>query len=426
MKKAIILAAAVAVAWAWQAMGAVTVENVAVKQHWPWNGLVDIDYEIVSDDAEAQFLVYPKAEDKRLGKKVLMRTLSGAGAEGPVGPGAHRMVWDSKADMPGFHSPDVAVSIQTVSAAAEYMVVDISGGTNAVTYPVRFLSTGPDLANDACRTTELWLRLVLPGTFLMGSPSDEIMRRNNEVQHQVTLTRPYYLGVFELTQTQWNLIMGTTDVFYHTGPCRPVDKIAYSQVRGVSANGFGNAEEDISETSFLGILRRKTAMPFDLPTEAQWEYACRAGTTGAWNNGTTTSTSGSDANLNKLGRNWYNTGDGQESYTQHTKVGLYQPNAWGLYDMHGNVCEWCRDAYRAQWATNALVDPVGGDGSSSRVFRGGDWSLDSYNCRNASRGYFDASSIPSSASMPYYYPGGNSVTYTAGKFGFRVGCFPIE
>lgn len=395
MKKTIILAAAVAVAWTWQAMGGVSVENVAVKQHWPWNGLVDIDYEIVSDDAEAQFLVYPKAEDKRLGKKVLMRTLSGDGAEGPVGPGAHRMVWDAKVDMPGFHSPDVAVSIQTVSSAAEYMVVDLSGGTNAVTYPVRYSSTGPDLANDACRMTELWLRLVLPGTFMMGSPSDEKARSSNEVQHKVTLTRPYYLGVFELTQTQWNLIMGTTNVFGYTGPCRPVDKVSYSLVRGVSANGLGNAADDIADASFLGVLRHKTAMPFDLPTEAQWEYACRAGTTGAWNNGTTTtntSTSSYDSRLNKLGRNLGNTGDGQESYAEHTKVGLYTPNAWGFYDMHGNVFEWCRDAYRAQWTSDALVDPEGGDGASNRVLRGGSFNCYAAQCRSAARVAYSASS----------------------------------
>lgn len=427
MKKAIFFAAAVAVARAWQAMGGVSVENVAVKQHWPWNGLVDIDYEIVSDDAEATFLVYPKAEDKRLGTKVVMRTLSGDGAEGPVGPGTHRMVWDAKADMPGFHSPDVAVSIQTVSAQAEYLVVDLSGGTNAVTFPVHYSSTGPDLANDKCRTTELWLRLVMPGTFMMGSPSDEKSRASNEVQHQVTLTRPFYLGVFELTQTQWKLIMGTDIVFSYTGPCRPVDNVSFSQIRGVSANGFGKADDDISTTSFLGVLRNKTALPFDLPTESQWEYTCRAGSPGAWNNGTsTTDTYSNDSNLDKLGRYYNNKSDGQESYTQHTKVGLYKPNAWGLYDMHGNVCEWCRDAYRGNWEVNGLIDPIGGDGAANRVLRGGGWRFSKNSCRNAARGHFGATITPGSNN---YLNFGDSQWYgsdTSGILGFRVGCFPIE
>lgn len=428
MKRAFILLAAMA-GIGLQTWGAVTVENVSVRQHWPWNGLVDIDYEIVSDDAEATFLVYPKAEDKRLGTKVVMRTLSGDGAEGPVGPGVHRMVWDAKADMPGFHSPDVAVSIQTVSAQAEYLVVDLSGGTNAVTYPVRYSSTGPDLANDKCRTTELWLRLVMPGTFMMGSPEDEIARSNNEVQHQVTLTRPYYLGVFELTQTQWKLIMGTTNVFQYTGPCRPADNVPFSSVRGVSTNGLGNADDDILGTSFFGVLRRKVALPFDLPTEAQWEYACRAGTTGAWNNGTTTTNSSAsrDNNLQKLGRYAGNTSDGQESYTQHTKVGLYQPNAWGIYDMHGNVFEWCRDAYRAQWTTNALIDPMGGDGASSRVVRGGGFNVPYNACRSALRALFGTTSNPSNSCISYpTASGATSVPDARGQLGFRVGCFPIE
>lgn len=440
MKRTIILLMAV-VAISLQAMAGVTVENVSVRQHWPWNGLVDIDYEIVSDDAEATFLVYPKAEDKRLGKKLIMRTLSGGGADGPVKPGAYRMVWDAKADNPGFHSPDVAVSIQTVSAQAEYLVVDLSGGTNAVTFPVHFSPTGPDVANDRCRTSELWLRLVLPGTFQMGSPADELLRWSNEDLHEVTLTRPYYLGVFELTQTQWKLVMGTTNVFNYLGPCRPVDNVTFSEVRGVSANGY---DDDIAAESFFGVLRSKTGMAFDLPTESQWEYACRAGTTGAWNNGTTTmngtfGTSGSgaslsipgDSNLAKLGRCNKNQSDGQESYTQHTKVGLYQANAWGFYDMHGNVWEWCRDAYRAQWGSLALLDPVGGDGDSSRVLRGGSFACYPTRCRSASRESWTGTSISGDMANGYTLLGVyNSYRFhlssAIGQFGFRVGCFPVE
>ena len=438
MKTSLLLAAFAA--FALDASAATSVENVTVRQHWPWNGLVDIDYEIVTDDPSATFLVYPKGEDRRLGTKAVMRTLSGDGADGPVGPGVHRLVWDAKADMPGFHTPDFAVSIQTVTADAEYLVVDLSGGTNAVTFPVHYSPTGPDIANDKCRTTELWLRLVLPGTFTMGSPADEKFRWSNEVQHQVTLTRPFYLGVFELTQTQWALVMGTTSVFQYTGPCRPVDNASFAQVRGVSANGVGNADDDIAAASFFGVLRSKASLPFDLPTESQWEYACRAGTTTAWNDGTSVIASGSggsgftDDNLNRVGRNACNTSDGQESYTQHTKVGLYRPNAWGFYDMHGNVREWCRDAYRAQWSSLALIDPVGGDGSSDRVLRGGSYTCYPSASRSASRVPCTSSSISSSTRLHtgYYGEGGNtsgshaSYASAIGQLGFRVGCFPVE
>ena len=426
MKTSILLAAVAALPLS--ASAATSVENVTVRQHWPWNGLVDIDSEIVTDDPSATFLVYPKGEDRRLGTKAVMRTLSGDGADGPVGPGVHRMVWDAKADMPGFHTPDFAVSLQTVSSDAEYLVVDLSGGTNAVTFPVHYSPTGPDIANDKCRTTELWLRLVMPGTFLMGSPADEKYRsdENNDVQHQVTLTRPFYLGVFELTQMQWQLVMGTTNAFYYTGPCRPVDSASFAQVRGVSANGFGNANDDIAASSFFGVMRRKAALPFDLPTESQWEYACRAGTTTAWNDGSGVVAPGmtsQDSNLNRLGRYNWNISDGQESYTQHTKVGLYQPNAWGFFDMHGNVCEWCRDAYRAKWATDALIDPEGGDGATSRVLRGGAWSFYQSGCHSGSR-----TSCPSTALKNLNInPGRSGYSVSAsGSVGFRVGCFPVE
>ena len=124
---------------------AVTVTNVTCKQHYPWNGLVDIDYEIVSDQPEAKYWVYPKGTDNRIGKRVIMNTLSGDGATNFVGVGKHRMVWDAKADMPRFHTPDLTVTIQAISDGAKYLVIDISGGTNAVTYPVAYSSTPPDV-----------------------------------------------------------------------------------------------------------------------------------------------------------------------------------------------------------------------------------------------------------------------------------------
>ena len=153
-----------------QTFAAVTITNVICQQRYPWNGLVDIDYEIQSDDAEAQYFVYPKGEDRRLGERIIMHTLMGDGATNAVGVGKHRMIWDAKADMPNFHTPDFAVTLQTIAQGAQYLVIDLSGGTNAVTYPVRYSTTPPDITTDKCRTTELWLRLILPGTFMMGSP----------------------------------------------------------------------------------------------------------------------------------------------------------------------------------------------------------------------------------------------------------------
>jgi formylglycine-generating enzyme required for sulfatase activity len=103
-----------------------------------------------------------------------------------------------------------------------YAVVDLSGGASAASYPVRYSMNGPNLSSDKCRTTELWLRKIPAGTFIMGSPEDEVGRVSSEIQHQVTLTQDYYIGVFECTQKQWELVMGSNPSAY-TGDCRPVE-----------------------------------------------------------------------------------------------------------------------------------------------------------------------------------------------------------
>lgn len=397
-----------------QTFAAVTVTNVTCKQRYPWNGLVDIDYEILSDDAEGQYFVYPKGEDRRLGTPIVMHTLSGDGATEPVGVGTHRMTWDAKADMPAFHTPDFAVTIQAVSQGAQYLVVDLSGGTNAVTYPVRYSTTPPDITTDKCRTTELWLRLVLPGTFMMGSPEGERGRGMDEQQHFVRLTRPYYIGVFELTQKQWLLISGDTNAVQYVGDNRPIDAVSYGMIRGTNQGQTWPASNIVDSDSFLGILRKRTALIFDLPTEAQWEFACRAGTTNRWNNGMEGSgeyyydQERGNSNLRLLGRHCNNQDDGHDSYSQHTKVGLYQPNAWNLYDMHGNVSEWCLDGYKSAMATYEEIDPVGADYTGTRCVRGGNWQSWAIYCRSACRSAYASDHVDSGVS------------------GFRLVCLPVE
>jgi formylglycine-generating enzyme required for sulfatase activity len=133
----------------------------------------------------------------------------------------------------------------------------------------------------------------------------------------------------------------------------------------------------VDANSFVGLLRSKTGLSFDLPTEAQWEYACRAGTMSSYNNGGNT-----EADLKTLGRYSGNRNDGRGGYSEHTTVGSYAPNAWGLYDMHGNVYEWSLD-----WngSLSNGTDPLGPVSGSYRVLRGGLWDGDASYCPSSRR-----------------------------------------
>lgn len=364
----------------------VTVKDVSCRQRYPWNGMVDIDYTVESDDAAADVYVFPEGVDNDSGALLQMRTLSGEGANGPVKPGTRRMTWNAAKDQPNFNTTSFSVKMTAISGAASYLVIDLSGGANAASYPVRFAAAGPDLANDICRTTELWLKLVLPGTFTMGSPTGELGRHDNETQHSVTLTKPYYMGVFQMTQKQYTLVMGSNPSSYR-GDTRPVEQVSYNDIRGTLLGANWPAHAQVDATSFLGKIRARTALNFDLPTEAQWEYACRAGTTTALNNGRDLSSTGRDDAMDEVGRYYYNQNDGKGGYSSgHTKVGSYVPNAWGLYDMHGNVCEWCLDWY-GNYATGAVTDPVGSASGSYRVRRGGVYDNCAQDCRSANRDY---------------------------------------
>ena len=278
-----------------------------------------------------------------------------------------------------------------------YLVIDLSGGSSATSYPVRYSATAPELSSDTCRTTELWLRRIPAGTFTMGSPEDELGRYSGETQHQVTLTQDYYIGVFEVTQKQYELVMGSNPSTYK-GDTRPVERVSYNTIRGSTKGAQWPSSSAVDATSFMGKIRSRTGLTFDLPTEAQWEYACRAGTTTALNSGKNLTATKSCPNVAEVGRYRYNQDDGKGG-SKHTKVGSYLPNAWGLYDMHGNVWEWCLDWYDS-YSTTSASDPVGAGAGSDRVLRGGYWGNNNARfCRSAQRGTdspSDANHTPSS------------------------------
>ena len=277
----------------------------------------------------------------------------------------------------------VCVEIPLFVAKAEefaydalYCVIDLSGGPSAKAYPVVALGAEPEGGwTDEYKTTKLVLRRIDAGTFTMGA--GELYPNQ---PHQVTLTKPFYTGVFEVTQKQYELVMGANPSSYK-GDMRPVDKVSYNMIRGTSAGTSWPANNAVDATSFLGKLRAKTGLGLDLPTEAQWEYACRAGTTGDFNNG------GMLEDSEEMVRWSHNYGDGKGGYSDaHTVVGSYLPNAWGLYDMHGNVREWCLDWYEEP--LSAATDPKGAASGTRRVVRGGSWTDSEYHCASPVRDFY--------------------------------------
>ena len=210
-------------------------------------------------------------------------------------------------------------------------------------------------------TSEAW-KAILGGDdfFWMGSPKSEACRSNDETRHRVRLTQGFWMGKYEVTQRQWEGVMCENPSSFK-GADRPVEQVSWD-----------DCQVFVAQINAAGQVR------VSLPTEAQWEYACRAGTTSPFNFGSTLN--GDMANCD--GRHPYGFFNGR--YRRETSpVGEYAPNAWGLYDMHGNVWEWCQDWY-GDYAGDA-TDPTGPASGSDRVVRGGSWLIDAQYCRSAGR-----------------------------------------
>lgn len=266
-----------------------------------------------------------------------------------------------------------------------YMILDLND------YSISYLEDVPTGGwTDEYKTEKLVLRYIPAGSFVMGSPETELGRRDDEAQHKVILTRPFYFGVFTVTQKQYELITGDNPSEFK-GTTHPVESVSYYMLRGKEKGVRWPESNLVDEYSFLGILREKAGLEFDLPTEAQWEYACRAGTTTALNNGMDLTNVKIDSEVNKLGRYWFNDNNCAESslptgeLIAHSAVGSYLPNAWGLYDMHGNVWEWCLDWYD-KYPNDEVRDYKGAEKGLYRVLRGGCWNnYFASHCRSAGR-----------------------------------------
>ncbi len=228
-----------------------------------------------------------------------------------------------------------------------------------------------ELGNTGTYVTMVWIE---PGTFMMGSLDNDPDADDREFpRHQVTLTEGFWMGKYEVTQEQWVAVMGDRDFYFDGRPTHPAESINH---------------DDISNDFLPAVNATEPGDPWRLPTEAEWEYACRAGHDGTrfwW---------GDDPGYGGLGDYAWYTGNNDPYGTK--PVGQKIPNPWGLYDMHGNVWEWCSDWYDSDYYDiSPSTDPQGPANGSFRLLRGGSWGSLPLYCRSAYRGY----SIPSRRSV---------------------------
>ncbi len=254
--------------------------------------------------------------------------------------------------------------------------------------------------------------LIPAGTFVMGSPESEGGRSDEEQQHEVEITRPFYLGVYPVTQAQWRAVLGNNPSWFcATGGGK-------DKVKGMNTDYF--PVEQVSWEDAVTFLKKLAALPeevkegrkYRLPSEAEWEYSCRGGVMSSSKpfhfKQPTSSLSSTQANFDGNFPYPYG-GAARGPYRQTTTpVGSFEPNALGIYDMHGNVGEWCADWYDKDYYQNSpKADPPGPSGGSVRVLRGGSWFSYGQGCRAACRG-------------------GGRPSYRYDYLGFRVAAVPVR
>ena len=385
------------------------ISDVTVRQRWPWSRLVDIDYVLSGATQNVDIAVsgFNGANPLSLTESSL------TGDRYNVSDGAHRIVWDPTvtacANMGVLGQFNVVLTATPVpiymivdltnSAGADGQIECIYAGDSRLVTDGRYTNVWFGVTNDSIYATDkLVLRRIPAGTFKMGDTVPPTI--------STTLTKDFYAGVFEVTQRQWELITGAKPGYFNNSAyyaTRPVEQASYDDVRGATNSSpvvnWPGTGVSVLPSSFVGLLRAKTGLTdFDLPTEAQWECLCRAGTTTVFNDGSASaSVSGANANTNAwldlLGRYQFDGGylaDGVTAPAQGcgatngtAVVGSYQANAWGLYDTHGNVWELCLDWYPGSLAGGS--DPAGAVSGSGRVRRGGSWDNPASYCRSASR-----------------------------------------
>ena len=284
----------------------------------------------------------------------------------------------------------VTVTAWATNSPPDYMVIklvgDDKGARTFYTAPEQLPGVG-GVTNDLYKTDYLVMRRIPAAgkTFRMGSPASEPARQSNEILHYVSLTNDFYMSIFELTQGQFKNVVGsepTTYTSYSYEPTHPVDWLVYNSFRGSSKLWPGDGH-DVDLSKNLYTFRTTLNLPtLDLPTEAEWEFACRAGTlTGRYN--------GTEYGATVADIAWLGAGT-----TQPHAVGLLKPNSYGLYDMYGNVDEYCLDYFAADYAAegSTVIAPQGPSSGGTRVIRGTGswWSSSGSQARSAFRQEYTA------------------------------------
>lgn len=242
------------------------------------------------------------------------------------------------------------------------------------------------VAKEITNSVGMKLVLIPKGTFKMGSPVTEATRFEDEEEHEVALTSDYYLGRFEVTQQEFVKVMGYNESRFQDSPRLPVDGVTWfdavmfcnklSELDGCNASyRISDVEKEGRSIVSADVELIPGTAGYRLPTEAEWEYACRGGSKTAYSFGA------SPQLLGDYG--WYKNNSDLRTH----RVGEKKPNAWGLCDMHGNVWEWCEDWYEL-YPSTSVTDPSGPESGSYRVFRGGSFNFQAALSRSALRDRF--------------------------------------
>ena len=397
-----------------------TIPNVAMtslsaRQRYPWNGKVDIDFSFSCDIPGAYAFIQFDAtyvDGSGVTNTVPMNTFDQVTLPWCTNAGTYRVTWDSTADVPGLQVTNLTYTV--TANMAKYMVVNLE--TGATTY----MQECPDPTRtdggwtDEYKTTKMVFRLVQPGSGKLGWGTNAFIDWNCTKVITATFTRPFYLAIFECTQGQAKIINGNNWFGYQevefTGgnrSLRPVSAASWNLWRGSAKDGYcwPNDGSKVNPSSLIGKLRARTGSDFfDMPTENEWEYAARAGATDAWGGdglasnvggyaATGTASYNTNTVLNARGRYKFNGGyidNGNGALTKPAYscdeshgtavVGSYSPNAWGFYDMLGNVSECTLDYYPGA-SRSTSTDSVGSSVPEAskrndqlmRVIRGGRW-----------------------------------------------------